>query len=254
MAISLEKIEKEAPKIFNLVKKVSISLEKKNLSNHRAKVALVLDISGSMNFLYSSGKVQEFAEKVLALGCCFDDNGALDIFLFGNNAHYGGEMTVDNFRDFIPNIQKKYPLEGGTYYGKVMKSVRNFYFPDGKGQERKKVFSSTIPVYAMFVTDGATGDELETENQLRWSSYEPIFWQFMAIGKSQKDVKRKGIFGRIVKAMTSDFSFLEKLDELSDRFVDNANFFSVEDPANITDEELYDLLTAEYPGWVKLWQ
>ncbi|WP_293149064.1 MULTISPECIES: VWA domain-containing protein [unclassified Microcoleus] len=28
-------------------------------------------------------------------------------------------------------------------------------------------------------------------------------------------------------------------------------FFSIEDPEHITDEELYDWLTAEYPHWVK---
>jgi hypothetical protein len=38
----------------------------------------------------------------------------------------------------------------------------------------------------MFVTDGSTHDEALTERQLRWSSREPIFWQFMGIGKSRK--------------------------------------------------------------------
>jgi hypothetical protein len=252
MAISLKKIEQEAPQLINLAKKADISLQKVNLTNHQAKVALCLDISGSMSSLYSSGKIQKLAEKILALGCRFDDNGSIDIFLFGENAHQVGEMTLGNFQNFIPNVQQKYPLEGGTYYGKVMKKIRSFYFPLGRGGSRKSPVSSNQPVYVMFVTDGATGDESETEQQIKWSSFEPIFWQFMAIGKSQKDVKGEGFFGWLNKALASDFTFLEKLDDLSDRYVDNADFFSLEDPESVADERLYELLMTEYPGWVKL--
>ena len=252
MPISLKKIEQDAPKLIDLAKKADISILKAHLTNHQAKVALCLDISASMSSLYSSGKIQRLAEKVLALGCRFDDNGSIDIFLFGEHPHTVGEMTLANFQDFIPNIQKKYPLEGGTYYGKVMKMIRSFYFPSGNGGSRNSPFAAHEPVYVMFVTDGATFDQPETEKQLKWSSFEPIFWQFMAIGKSHKNVSGKGIFGWLGKAFASDFSFLEKLDELSDRYVDNANFFSLEDPENIADDKLYDLLMTEYPGWVKL--
>lgn len=252
MAISLKKIEQEAPHLIDLAKKVDISLQKANLTNHQAKVALCLNISGSMASLYSSGKIQQFAEKILALGCWFDDDGSIDIFLFGTNAHKAGEMTLSNFKNFIPNVLNQYPLEGGTYYGKVMKMIRNFYFPTERGESRKSVIASNKPVYVMFVTDGATADNSETEQQVKSSSFEPIFWQFMAIGKSRKDVKGEGLFGWLSKAFASDFTFLEELDNMSDRYIDNADFFSVEDPEIIADQELYDLLMTEYPGWVKL--
>ena len=48
----------------------------------------------------------------------------------------------------------------------------------------------------------------------------------------------------------TDFAFLEELDELPGRYVDNANFFSVEDPEHVPDDELYELLMAEYPTWL----
>jgi hypothetical protein len=253
MAISLKKIEQEAPQLIDLAKKADISIQKANLTNHQAKVALCLDISASMNSLYSSGKIQRFAEKILALGCWFDDNGSIDIFLFGSKAHKAGEMTLTNFKTFIPKVLNQYPMEGGTYYGKVMKMIRSFYFPLGRGESRNSAFASTKPVYVMFVTDGATADNSETEQQIKWSSFEPIFWQFMAIGKSRKDVKGKGFLGGLLaKALASDFSFLEQLDTMSDRYIDNADFFSVEDPETIADQELYDLLMTEYPNWVKL--
>lgn len=250
--IALEKkLEEKAPHIFNLAKTADISLKKANLTNHDAKVALCLDISGSMSSLYSSGKIQRLAEKILALGCRFDDNGSIDLFLFGIDSHNPGEMTIDNFPNFLHNIMKQYPLEGGTYYGKVMKEIRNFYFPDARGSSRYAAITADRPVYVMFVTDGATADESETKQQLQWSSYEPIFWQFMAIGKSEKDVKKKGIGGWLSRGTASDFSFLEQLDKMGDRYLDNADFFSLEDPESIADEALYDLLTGEYSTWVK---
>lgn len=241
-----KKMAEKAPKIFDLSKKAKVSLEKAGLSSHQAKVALCLDISGSMSSLYRSGKIQEFAEKILALGSRFDDDGSIDIFLFGQDAHDVGEMSIDNFHGFISNMNRQYPLEGGTYYGKVMKSIRNHYF--GQISSNGAPISKDIPVYVMFVTDGATIDEAETIKQITQSSFEPIFWQFMAIGKSNKDVKARGFFQRI---FNTDFSFLEKLDHLTGRYIDNANFFSVEDPTSVTDEVLYDLLMEEYPVWVK---
>lgn len=241
--ISLEKkMEQKAPTILSLAKKATISLKKAGLENHCAKVALCLDISGSMSSLYGSGKMQEFAEKILALGCRFDDDGSIDLFLFGKNAHEAGDMSIDNFNGFVSRTLKKYPLEGGTYYGKALKMIRDFYAPGFK--------QSGLPVYVMFVTDGATFDRDYTKKQLIEASREPIFWQFMAIGKSKKDVMSNG-GGFFARLAASDFTFLEELDTMSGRYVDNANFFSVENPAQISDDHLYDLLMSEYPTWLK---
>jgi len=245
-----KKMEKQAPKILDLAKKVKISLEKVGLQNHDAKVALCLDISASMGSLYSSGKIQAFAERILALGTRFADNGSIDIFLFGQGPHEAGELTIDNSNGFVNRMLRNFPLEGATYYGKVMKIIRQHYF--GQAVARSTPLSQALPVYVMFVTDGATFDESETRAQIDNSSYEPIFWQFMAIGKSKKDAKNpSGFFGALKAAFQSDFTFLEGLDTMEGRFIDNANFFSVEDPANIADESLYELLMAEYPEWVK---
>ena len=34
------------------------------------------------------------------------------------------------------------------------------------------------------------------------------------------------------------------------RYTDNAAFFAVTDPANISDEMLFDLMMEEYPDWL----
>ncbi|WP_080844492.1 VWA domain-containing protein [Cytobacillus gottheilii] len=241
-----KKMAEQAPKLLDLSKKAKVSLEKAGLHDHQAKVALCLDISGSMHSLYRSGKIQEFAERILALGTRFDDDGTIDIFLFGANAHDAGELSVDNFSGFVNNLIKKYPLEGGTYYGKAMKTIREHYF--GSASKRNSPYASKVPVYVMFVTDGATFDESSTISHIQNASYEPLFWQFMAIGKANKGTKKRGFFSSVFQ---SDFTFLEKLDDLKGRYIDNADFFSVEDPGLISDGELYDLLMQEYPQWVR---
>jgi stress response protein SCP2 len=241
--IALDKrIEQEAPQLINLVKSAGVSLAKVGLSAHRARVALVLDISGSMMGLYKKGLVQQFADRILALGCKFDDDGQIDVFLFGASVHRPAPMSLANAPTYIQNVIARHPLEGDTRYGRAVEAVRKFYFPQGGAAAR-----GALPVYVMFVTDGSTSDQPLTEKQLRLSSHEPIFWQFMGIGKGRKSKAK-----RLLSFADSDFPFLEKLDELDGRLIDNANYFSVSSPDEHGDAALYDLLMAEYPGWLTL--
>lgn len=174
--ISLEKrLETEAPQLLKLAKKSAISLAKVGLEQHRAKVCLCLDISASMSNLYKTGLIQAFAERILALSCRFDDDGEIDVFLFGKYVHQPTPMSIDNYTSYIAQIIREHPLEGDTRYGTAIKAIRQYYFPDTAGEERKAPLQATTPVYVMFVTDGGTSDQSLTEKQLRWSSYEPIF-------------------------------------------------------------------------------
>ncbi|GIJ58808.1 VWA domain-containing protein [Virgisporangium aurantiacum] len=242
----------QAPQLLNLTKQAAVSLQKRGLSDHTARVALCLDISASMGGLYRSGKIQALVERVLALGLRFDDNEAVDVFLFGAEAHEVGELRMNNFQAFLGGVLQQHPLEGGTYYGKAMQAIRaNYWQHSGP---RNQPVRDQQPVYVMFVTDGATFDESVTIEQLKYSAFEPIFWQFMAIGDSPQAIdadktKKKGFFKRLLQ---SDFTFLENLDNLPGRFIDNANFFAVTDPANVPDEQLFDLMMAEYPSWLGL--
>ena len=251
--IDMEKrAAQQAPQLLNLTKQAAVSLQKRGLADHTARVALCLDISGSMSNLYRSGKIQALVERVLALGLRFDDNEAVDVFLFGADAHEVGELRMNNFQAFLSSVLQQHPLEGGTYYGKAMAMIRAHYW--GHAGPRNQPQRDNQPVYVMFITDGATFDESETIDQLKFSAFEPIFWQFMAIGDSPQAIdydknKKRGFFKRLLQ---SDFQFLENLDNLPGRYIDNANFFAVTDPANIPDEQLFELMMAEYPGWLGL--
>jgi len=64
------------------------------------------------------------------------------------------------------------------------------------------------------------------------SSNKPIFWQFVGIGRA-------------------NYGILKKLDTLSNRVVDNANFIELDNINSITDEKLYDMLLNELPKWLE---
>lgn len=245
--VALEKrLAQAAPQLVSLVKQAGVSLHKAGLGQHRAKVCLCLDISGSMGKLYREGLVQRFAERILALGCQFDDDGEIDVFLFGRDVHHPAPMSLSNCSNYVQRAIEHHPLEGDTRYGRAMQAIRAHYYPDGGGGERGKPVAAALPVYVMFLTDGSSSDQPLTEKQLRWGSNEAIFWQFMGIGRGRKSKSRA-----LAGYSDSDFPFLEKLDDLSGRLIDNANYFAVSAPDEHSDGELYDLLMTEYPGWLR---
>ena len=254
--ISLEKrVEREAPHLVSLIKKVSVSLDKAGLADHKARLALCLDISGSMSSLYRSGQISAFTDRILALAARFDDDGQLDVFLFGTHVHQPEPMDLASAKGYIERLQKRYPLEGGTDYGQAMAAIRRFYFPDSRAAQGRPQ-AAALPVYVMFLTDGQTSNEDFAERQVQESSFEPLFWQFMGIGRSSKP-KTPGMPGKpspqpgfFASLFATDFAFLEKLDAMTGRYLDNANFFSVLKPDEFTDEVLYDLLLGEYKDWL----
>lgn len=222
-AVRLEKeLRQAAPQLVSLVKAAHARLDHHGLSEHVAKVCLVLDVSGSMIGLYRRGVVQQIAERLLALACLFDDDQAIDVFLFDSRAIAVGPISIANVEGAVDRLIRTHKLGGGTDYAPVMGLVRRTCAEARSG----------LPAYVLFVTDGAPGDRAASQKTLRESSREAIFWQFVGVGSSR-------------------FDFLEKLDDLKDRFIDNANFFAIADPSKISDAEIYRLLLQEYPEWLQ---
>lgn len=247
MSIDLRKRAEE--KLIDLSKKATITLAKKGLNGQTARVALALDISGSMTNLFSKGTVQEVCERTLGLAMNFDDNGAADVFLFGVKDYSIGEIKQQNFYDFVNReITSKYRLENGTNYAGVIKRIVNEYFP-GALQTHKKSglfgfggktevkvdaakYRNQEPVYVIFITDGNCFDHHETAEVISKVSELGVFWQFVGVGPE-------------------NFTFLKQLDNLGGRFIDNANFFQVKDLNRTTDDQLYDQLLTEFPSWIQ---
>jgi hypothetical protein len=247
--------------MIDLTKKAKISLEKKGLSAEQAEIVFVLDYSASMNGLFRKGTVQKVTERLLAIGMNMDRNKRIRVFLFGDKAyelpHPATERNIDGY--VKREVTSKYEFESSTEYAPVMKLVarstlnlqetnhRVTEVVQAKGLFRRlfrkkeviknketEGFSYTAqhPVFVFFVTDGDNFDKAATEELIKKYAELPIFWQFIGVGNSS-------------------FSFLEKLDRIDGRVVDNANFFQVNDIDKISDEELYNRLLNEYPKWLQ---
>lgn len=224
----LEKIEREAPELVSLVKSVGVNLEKRGTEIPRAKVCLCLDISGSMASLFRSGKIDTLVERALALGLTFDDDGEIDVFLFGKKVHFFGTVNASKYRGFSQRALQSHPLEGGTRYGNAMEAIRAHYAPH---------FGDGLPVFVFFTTDGGTDDKPKTVRMLKESAAEPIFWKLMGMVPQNAFSARRS-------------SFLQELDDLEGRIVDNADFFNVTDPAGPAPNEFFDEVVDEFPQWL----
>ncbi len=111
------------------MKTLSIELEKRDLLDCVARVALVLDISRSMTDRYRDGTVQEIVNRTLPLAVQFDDDGELDFWYYGNRCVRKPSVNMQNYQKAVP---ADWPLlmrdlGYGTYVPAVMKKVIKEY-------------------------------------------------------------------------------------------------------------------------------
>jgi stress response protein SCP2 len=225
--VQLEKrVKEEAPQLVNLTKSLIVSLEKKNLFDIIAKVALVLDASGSMYGQYQRGDVQLIVDRVMPIALCFDDDGEIEAWAFAEDQKRFNSVTTKNISNYV---NKEW---GGwdNWMSKLNASINNE--PVVMRDIFKTYNDSDTPVFVIFISDGGVGYNDQIEQILIESSRYPIFWQFIGIGGS-------------------NYGILQKLDDLKGRYVDNCNFFSLDHIKSITDEKLYELLLNEFPIWLK---
>lgn len=233
--ILLEKAERQQPALVSLIKQASVSLEKRGLGEARYRVNLVLDISASMQQQYKSGAVQRLAERALALATRLDDDGEVELYLFGEYAHRRGVISLDNIGGFIDKLGIH--LEGGTDYSGVMRYVLD----DAQSAGHK------VPTLVLFITDGATSNQDQVVRLIIEASHQPVFWKFMGIDQA---AQARGLFAGFARRMSeAGFQFLERLDDLQGRRVDNADFFRVTPAVDLPDSQMFDFLVNELDSW-----
>ncbi|EPF7442332.1 VWA domain-containing protein [Escherichia coli] len=229
--ISLEKkLEGKAPALISLAKKASISLAKHKLDTVEARVAFVLDASGSMTGQFKKGHVQAVLDRIAVLSVQFDDDGTMDVWGFAERHKKYPDVTLDNLDGYIAAIQNTgkrsaweiLPGLGGTNNEPPVMNEVIDYFKD-----------STLPVFVVCITDGGISKTREIKEAIRRSANYPVFWKFVGLGGS-------------------NYGILERLDTFSDRRVDNSNFFAIDNFAHIKDEELYEKLLEEFKDWLGL--
>jgi hypothetical protein len=203
---------------------VGFTLVKKQLTDVKARVGIVLDITGSMRNLYSSGVVQEVVERILAVACQLDDNGSLDVWVYDTEFSRLPPVTERDLGSYVfTHIMNNDSIHkfGRNNEPPVMEDVIRKYTREEK---------DTTPVFIIFINDG--GVVKPTKKVIMASSSLPIFWQFVGIGDS-------------------DFEVLKQLDTMGGRLVDNANFIHLDRIEEVNDEQLYDQLLNEFPQWLK---
>jgi len=205
-------------------KNVRIVLEKKELTKVRARVGLVLDITGSMRQLYKGGTVQEVVERILAIASQFDDDGMLDVWVYDNEFSRldpVGENDLSGYVDRKILLNEFVHKFGRNDEVPVMKDVLKKYIEEEPSMD---------PAYIIFINDG--GAKKNIKPIIEASADKPVFWQFVGVGNG-------------------NFDFLKQLDKMEGRFLDNANFIHIEHISTIPDIQLYDSLLNEFPLWLK---
>ncbi|MEV6791301.1 VWA domain-containing protein [Streptomyces sp. NPDC051320] len=211
--------------LVSLVKSAAVSLEKKGLAGQRAAVYLVVDRSYSMRDYYRNGAVQDLANQVLALSVNLDDDGVVPLIMFDSQPYPMVDVSLDRYTDVVAEQHRLHGGEltmSGTEYTIAMRAVMEHYLAS----------ECTTPALVIFQTDGDPQDTNDTRLLLAQASKLPIFWSFVGFGPYK-------------------VSFLQELDNLPGRLVDNASYFHAgKRPAAVADGHLYDGITKEFGPWL----
>lgn len=240
-----ERLPPDMRKRLSLRKRqVAVSLDKHGVGRLTARVVLVLDASGSMGGLYTRGTVAGVTERMAAVAAQLDDDGQMQAWTFASHPARLPDLTIGDLPEWlrlhvrvgqVALFGRRKPQKG-LLPGQVdMRAV-------GIQNEEQKVIAEVRdyvrahpvpePTLVLFFSDGGVYRNDEIERELRAAVEEPVFWQFIGLGRA-------------------GYGVLERFDTMPGRRVDNVGFFAVDDIEKVSDEELYDRLLSEFPSWLK---
>ncbi len=227
--VSLEKkLQEKAPGLVSLAKNATVSLSKHQLQTVKAKVAFVLDASGSMKGQFSKGNVQAVLDRIAVLAVQFDDDGSMDVWGFGQQHAKYPDVTLDNLDGYIATIQRG----GKKSAWEILPGLGGTNNEPPVMEELIDTFRhSDLPVYVVFITDGGISKNRAIKEAIRRSANYPIFWKFVGLGGS-------------------NYGILQDLDDFNDRRIDNTHFFAIDNFASLGEDRLYDLLLEEFKPWL----
>ncbi|MEU5521017.1 VWA domain-containing protein [Streptomyces sp. NPDC047860] len=222
---------------------VAVSLRKHGAAGITARVILVLDASGSMSFLYSKGTVSDVVERMAAVAAQLDDDGEMQAWTFASNPARLPDLRLGELPEWL-RLHVRVGEMGLFRRGrkKGLEPSQVDMRDVGIQNEEQKVIAevrafvrnnpASAPTLVLFFSDGGVYRNKEIKRELREAVEEPVFWQFVGLGRS-------------------NYGVLERFDTLPGRRVDNVGFFAVDDIGTVPDPELYDRLLSEFPLWIK---
>lgn len=271
------RLEKDKPRLVNLQKDAQIVVRQYSLDGEVIRVVLVLDASGSMQSQYNRGRVQTVVDRMTTVALNFDDNGELEVWGYATGYAKLPVITLENLDTYIREVMagrapaapapatqstvapakkgwlgrlgdlitgggssptpvaQPQPVRGqwgnwgngilpGLSYDNNEPPVMRAILDDSKS-------TPNVPTLVIFVTDGGIDKGEAIKKVLVEASRSPIFWQFVGLGGS-------------------NYGVLEDFDTMTGRYVDNANFFALDDIDSISVKELYSRLLGEFPAWL----
>lgn len=252
MSVTIEKLEASKEVVMNLAKD-------KGLDTPKVRVVLAMDYSGSMRNLYEDGFVQHVFERIVPVAMAFDDDGEMPVYIFNDSyARIQPDVNAENVVGYVDKeIRSKYSFSG-TKYSPVLEAVVNQMLKDiGSTQpveEKKSGFLSRMfggekktdipqtcadmPTLLIVITDGddEDTDKPKATKVIVEASKHALFIQFIPLKHARGEKP----------------AYLDKLDTMSGRFLDNVNCseeVTEEDFKTMTDEDFYGIFLEEFPGW-----
>lgn len=235
--ISLEKRTSDAEaSIISLLKREQA--KGIDLGELVAQVEIAIDFSASMSQRYRShdgqpGEVQTVVERALALSLSgLDDDGVVPVHFFHNTDFPAELVDRENYVGFVDAWASRHRM-GATNYAPTIKNVlagtekrRGGLFGRRRAAPDLEAEKDAPPKFILFVTDGAPADKSLTTKLLVEAAHRPIFWQFIGLGYSP--------------------AFLEKLDAMGNRVVDNVGLVEYQDTLSMSDIEFFDAIIGEF--------
>lgn len=238
---------------------VGIILAKRGLTKiPPVRVGVSYDVSGSAQWMYKQGIIQETSDRLQAVALKFDDNGELDAWAFdGECSQLESATAADEGKFITEQIINNRGIHkwGGTNYAPAWHAAASFWFTPLAVQtiveKSKGIFggikslfsskpaaatapapvpASELPAMLLFVTDGECSDLADAQRAMAELTKNPkLYFQLIGVGHADQ------------------FGFLQRL---ANQY-NNVGFINLSS-LEITDDQLYDqLITQEVVEWVK---
>ncbi|WP_433714550.1 vWA domain-containing protein [Nocardia sp. CA-084685] len=210
-------------------REVAKVLINKNAFGIRARVILVIDKTLSMSRQYSKQVVHRVVQRMIPVATQLDEDGTLAAYLYALSFAKLPDITVEHGEAWAKTFLHLTGIHQGIDYARI--GGRNDELPI-----MREIVASLrhrdAPTLVLFFTDGGFAKKREIAALMRDASRLPAFWQFVGLGRA-------------------NYGLLRTIDEMSDRVVDNAGFFALDDIDQVDDAQLYARLLGEFPDWLR---